>query len=737
MNKPRRTRRTTAGRRKGGRNPELPEIDAVVAWLQEQSGPCRLEAIAKGLDVPEALAEDLADRLEHAVRRGRLVRNRREAYGVPAEMDLTTGRVIGHADGFGFVHPEEGGDDLFLSVREMRRLLHGDRVVARTEGVDRRGRPQGAVVEILERANEQVVGRFFREAGIGFVVPANSKLHQDILVPPDAQAEASEGEIVVARITAQPDEHRQPVGEIAEVLGEHMAPGMEIDIAVRMHELPYVWPEAVIEQTGQVPERVRATDIRGREDLRELALVTIDGEDARDFDDAVYCEREGRGWRLIVAIADVSHYVRPGTPLDAEAERRGTSVYFPGRVIPMLPPELSNGICSLVPEEDRLCLACEMHFDAAGQMTSSRFFDAVMRSHARLTYDEVAAILLAGDKAQRRRYEAVVLRLECLHSLYKKLLQRREQRGALEIESTETRIQYDEDGRIAAIEPVERNDAHRLIEECMIAANIAAAELLEDKPLPGLFRVHLPPGPDKVADLRTFLGELGLGLGGGDKPGPRDFAALLAQVAGRGDRHLIQTSLLRSLKMAVYSIDNDGHFGLALDAYTHFTSPIRRYPDLLVHRIIRRHLKKRSGQAYEAQALSSLADYCSMTERRAEEASRDVVAWLKCEYMSDRVGEAFDGTVSAVTGFGLFIELDGVYIEGLVHISSLGNDYYHFDPVGHRLSGKRTGTVYRLADRVRVRVTRVDIDERKIDLELLESGGGSKKKRRRRRAGGR
>ncbi len=729
MRKPDNNSRHRGNRR---RRRSLPDTDAVVAWLAEQDGPLPLEALAEGMGIREADLEAFSRQLETALGNGRLLRNRRGAYGPAKEMDLVTGRVIGHADGFGFLQPEDGaGDDLFLPVKEMRRLLHGDRIVARVDGVDRRGRQQGAVVEILERGNRNIVGRYFREDDVGFVVPANSKLHQDILVPAGQEGSATHGQIVVVAITSQPDEHRQPIGQVSEVLGEHMAPGMEIDIAVRMHELPYLWPQEVQDETADVPERVRPADRRGRVDLRETPLVTIDGEDARDFDDAVFCEQDGRGWRLLVAIADVSHYVRPGTALDTEAERRGTSVYFPGRVIPMLPPALSNGICSLVPDEERLCLVCEMHFDADGNMRSAGFFDAVMRSAARLTYNEVAAILVQRDPAVRREREAVVPHLETLYGLFQVLEKRRRRRGALELDSTETRIEHDDNGKVASIEPVERNDAHRLIEECMIAANVAAAQLLESLPEPGIFRVHHRPGPDKINDLRTFLGELGLSLGGGDKPGPRDYAALLEAVAGRDDRHLVQTTLLRSLKMAVYSSDNGGHFGLALDAYTHFTSPIRRYPDLLVHRAIRKHLKKRSGHVYEADRLGALMDHCCMTERRAEDASRDVVAWLKCEYMSDRVGEEFDGRISSVTGFGLFVELDGVYIEGLVHISSLGNDYYSFDPVGHRLTGKRGGMVYRLLDRIRVKVVRVDIDERKIDLELVEPARRAKGRSRR------
>lgn len=707
----------------------------LIAYLEREGGPRALERIAAalGLRGPAAVT-DLEVRLQALVRQGVLVCNRRGEYGLAERMDLVRGRVVGHLDGFGFLVPDNGEGDLFLPAYEMRRVLHGDRVVARVRGIDQRGRRQGAIVDVLERANREVVGRYLREGGLSLVVPANPRLSQDVLVPPGEGGGARPGQIVVVAIVEQPEQHRQPVGRVIEVLGDHMAPGMEVDIAVRVHEVPYAWPASALEELAGIPGRVRPADARGREDLRALPLVTIDGADARDFDDAVYCEPDGGGFRLVVAIADVSHYVKPGTALDAEAQARGNSVYFPNRVIPMLPPELSNGICSLNPHEDRLCLACELGIDGRGRIIRYRFFDAVMRSAARLTYDEVAAMVVDRDRAARERHADLVRHLDDLHRLYLKLHRRRVARGAIDFDTMETGIVFDDDGKIERVVARERNDAHRMIEECMIAANIAAASFLAKHELPALYRVHQPPTAERLEDLRSFLGELGLALGGGDKPSPKDFARVLAQVKDRPDRHLIQTVMLRSLRLAVYSPENAGHFGLALDAYTHFTSPIRRYPDLLVHRAMRRLLRRRARHEYpyERTELERLGEHCSMTERRADDATRDVIAWLKCEYMSDRIGECFDGVVSGVTGFGLFVELAGVYVEGLVHVTALPRDYYHFDPVGHRLTGERSGRVFRLLDPVRVRLTRVAVDERKIELELIEDAGGGRARGRRR-----
>ena len=701
----------------------VPSREMIMALLAEHGEPMPFRKIAKALEVDDELdQESLRRRLRAMERDGQLMRNRREGFGLIQKMDLICGRVIGHPDGFGFLRPEEGGDDLFMSAGQMRTLLHGDRVVVRVSGIDRRGRKEGAVVNVLERANHTVVGRFFIEANVGFVVSSNKRINKDIIVPPEKQAGAKEGQIVEVHIDTQPTFRSQPIGHITEILGDHMAPGMEIDVAIRSFDLPQVWSEEVEAAVKQLPDKVLDTDKHGREDIRDLPLVTIDGEDARDFDDAVYCEKQGAGWRLLVAIADVSHYVKPDTALDAAANERGTSVYFPERVIPMLPEELSNGLCSLKPKVDRLCMVCEMSVDKFGKVKRHRFFEGLMHSHARLTYNEVGAILQEDDKALKKKYKALVPHLEELYALYNVFREQRTQRGSIDFETTETRIVFGKDRKIEKIVPTERNDAHKLIEECMIAANVAAAEYLLDNEIATLYRVHDLPKAEKITALKDFLSELGLRLEGGDDPEPKHYSTLLDSIQDRPDFHLIQTVLLRSMNQAMYQPENDGHFGLALDAYAHFTSPIRRYPDLLVHRAIRHLIAKKSAASfrYGKADMESFGEHCSMTSRRADEATLDAVAWLKCEYMMDKIGETFEGTISSVTSFGLFIELDEIYVEGLVHVTGLKNDYYHFDPIKHRLTGERMGKVYRLADRIRVQVVRVDLDERKIDFELAD-----------------
>jgi ribonuclease R len=719
----------------------IPSREYLMEFLAEHGAPMSIEQIAPLLNLQEEQdRESLRRRLNAMERDGQLIRNRRNAYLLVDKSDLVRGRVIGHPDGFGFLVPDEGGDDLFLSPRQMRSVFHDDVIVGRVVGVDFRGRREGAVVEVLERNTHQVVGRFFQEGGVSFVTPDNKRISQDISVPVEHGGEARHGQIVTVEIVEQPSRRRPPIGRVVEILGDHMAAGMEIDVAIRTHELPLAWPAAVAEEIAGLKDTVSPAAKQGREDLRQLPLVTIDGADARDFDDAVYCERTPKGWRLLVAIADVSHYVRPGKALDEEARARGNSVYFPERVIPMLPEILSNGLCSLNPEVDRLCMVCEMYFNLEGKMLRSRFLEGVMFSHARLTYDQVAAIVVGHDRAARQRFGSLVPHLEELHRLYTVLQQARLKRGAIDFDTTETQIVFGPNRKIEKIVPIQRNDAHRMIEECMISANVAAARLLARHKLPTLYRIHDGPKTDKLAALREFLGELGLSLRGGDKPQARDFANLLTRVQGRPDAHLIQTVMLRSLSQAVYHPENIGHFGLALDQYLHFTSPIRRYPDLIVHRAIRHVLaaKRKTEQAPEAGTprrgrqgvfsyteadMIGLGDHCSMTERRADDATRDAVDWLKCEYMVDKVGEDYPGIVSSVTSFGIFVELADIYVEGLVHVTALKNDYYHFEPAGHRLVGERSATVYRLGDKIRVKVVRVDLDDRKIDFELADSSG--------------
>jgi ribonuclease R len=721
----------------------IPSRELILEQIKDKAVPLCLEELAELLGVDdEQDIESLRRRLNAMERDGQLMRNRRERYCYVNHKDLIAGRVLGHPDGFGFLRPDDGSEDLFISPKEMRALMHEDRALASVRGVDRRGRREAAIIEVLEHNTWHLVGRLYCERGIYSVVPDSKHIVHEFLVAPEDLLNAREGQIVVVEIIAQPTRHRQPTGRIIEVLGDHMAPGLEIEVAIRSHDLPNVWPEEVEQEIAglgrEVPEEAKA----GRIDLRKLPLVTIDGEDARDFDDAVYCEPTPKGWKLYVAIADVSHYVRPSTALDREAQRRGTSVYFPERVIPMLPEVLSNGLCSINPEEDRLCMVCEMLLNSNGKITRSKFYPAVMRSHARLTYNEVAKILVDKDKAARKQRSALVPHLEELYKVYQVLHQAREERGAMDFDTQESKIVFGEDRKIENIVPVSRNDAHRLIEECMLAANTCAARFLAKSKIPHLLRIHDGPSLEKLTDLRSFLGEVGLSLAGGDKPEPKHYFQLLEKIAGRPDEHLIQTVLLRSLSQAVYSPEKKGHFGLALESYTHFTSPIRRYPDLLVHRGIKYALEGRAPEAfgYSASDMVLFGEHCSAAERRADEATRDVVSWLKCEYMQSKLGEEFDGVISAVTSFGFFVELTDIFVEGLVHISNLDKDYFHYDPIGHRLVGERSGVTYRLGDKVRVLVARVDLDERKMDFELLKAApkakeGAARKRRRRPRKG--
>jgi len=686
-----------------------------------------------GLD-DEERQEALRRRLRAMERDGQLVCNRKHHYCLVNKRDLIVGRVIGHPDGFGFLKPDDGGEDLYLSFKEMRPLFHDDRAVVRVTGMDHRGRLEGAVVEVLERNTQTVVGKLYKESGVGFVVPDSKRLSKDIVIPSSEIGQAEQGQIVVAEVIDQPTKRTPPIGRVLEILGDHMGPGMETDIAIRTHNIRVDWPEAVEAQIVGLTPEVAEADKADRKDLRKLPLVTIDGADARDFDDAVYCEPKPKGWRLLVCIADVSHYVIPGSALDQEGRTRGNSVYFPDRVIPMLPEVLSNGLCSLNPQVDRLCMTCEMYIDKDGNISRSRFYPALMRSHARLTYDAVAA-MLDGDQELIGQHAELLPHLQHLHELFKVLNAGRQDRGAIDFDTTETRVEFNELKRVERIVPVVRNDAHRLIEECMLAANVAAARYLLRKKLPALYRIHEGPQEEKLADLRTFLAELGLSLPGGKKPVAADYAKLLEMVQGRPDRHLIQTVLLRSLSQAVYSSDNVGHFGLSFPAYTHFTSPIRRYPDLIIHRAIKHLLDAGTAEDFEygKADLQGLGEHCSSTERKADEATRDALDWLKCEYMMDKVGESFDGIITSVNSFGVFIELDEIYVDGLLHITALDNDYYHYDPVGHRLTGERTGRVIRLGDPMRIRVAKVNLDERKIDFVLDEEAradGGSRRKRR-------
>ena len=728
----------------------VPSREYILDFLRESVGPLTYEELCSEFGIHDDDGrEGLRRRLIAMERDGQAVRNRRNAYGTLDKMNLIKGRVVGHPEGFGFVIPSAGGDDLFLSSRQMRRVMDGDEVLVRIAGWDRRGRPEGSIVDVVEHHTSTLVGRYFVESGIHFVRPDNPRVTQDIMIPPEQRSEVEPGQIVVVEMTTYPSRQNLPAGRVVQVLGDHLAPGMEIDIAIYNYGIPHEFPEDVIAEAEAIPEEVDSGDYGYRVDLRKLPFVTIDGEDARDFDDAVYCEPKRNGWRLMVAIADVSHYVGVDSPLDREAYQRGNSVYFPQHVVPMLPEKLSNGLCSLNPNVDRLTMVCDMTLDKSGRVTKYQFYEGVIHSHGRLTYTQVAAMMAQRgdrDSGVRKQFHALTKHVDHLYELYLVLLQSRQARGAIDFDSQETRILFDAERKIQQIIPSERTDAHRLIEECMLCANVCSASLLEKSKIPALFRVHEGPRSEKLADLREFLGELGLGLPGGDEPSPKDFQRVLLQAEGRADASVIQTVVLRTMNRAVYDPDNLGHFGLNYPAYTHFTSPIRRYPDLLVHRAIRylirkkgrvSHVKKVWGaptlQAaqiypYDEAWMDGAGEQCSMTERRADEATRDVVNWLKCEYLLSRVGDEYDGVVVSVTGFGLFVQLSELFIEGLVHITGLPKDYYYFEAAHHRLIGERTRRVFGLGDKLQVRVSRVNLDERKIDFDLVEEGRKKKKK---------
>ena len=729
----------------------IPSREFILELIKAKQGPISRDELFAELALEgEEQAEALRRRLRAMERDGQLVFTRNKCYALPDKLNLIKGKVIGHREGFGFLRPEDGGDDLFLAQREMDALMHGDHILVQPMRFDSRGRREARVVRILESRDLEVVGRYFVENGVSYVVPDDSRIAQDILIPQGETQGARMGQVVVIAITQRPTKRMTGVGKVLEVLGETMDPGMEIEIALRTHGIPHVWPEAVKQEVATLKEEVPEEAKEGRQDLRNLPLVTIDGEDARDFDDAIYCQpKSSGGWRLWVAIADVSYYVRPNTALDDEAYVRGNSVYFPEQVIPMLPEVLSNGLCSLNPQVDRLCMVAELTISASGKISGFKFYEAVMNSHARLTYNKVAAII-EGDEVLRERYAPLVPHLEALDAMYRAMKEARHQRGAVEFESEETQFIFNAQRKIESIVPVVRNDAHKYIEECMIAANVAAARFIEKQEAHALFRVHEKPGEEKLVGFRSFLGELGLELKGGLEPEPADYALLAEQIKDRPDAGLIQTMLLRSMKQASYQADNMGHFGLALKSYGHFTSPIRRYPDLIMHRAIKAQLAKLQGQEknktggvpYQYDVVAPMGEHCSTTERRADDATRDVADWLKCEYMLDHVGSEFMGTIANVTGFGFFVRLDEIHIDGLVHISSLQNDYYQFDPARQLLIGENFRRRYRLGDKIKVKVMAVNLDDSKIDFETVEaplpaggkSGKGAKNLKSRQRA---
>ncbi len=697
----------------------LPSRELVLQLLADQGVPLSVEQVYTLLDIGADERDNFNKRLNAMEREGQIMRNRKGALCLTEKIHAISGTVQGHPDGFGFLVPDDKTkhpDDLFLGPREMAQVMHGDRAMVRMSGLDRKGRPEGKIVEVLERSTKSLVGRVIQGQGVTIVAAEDKRINQDILIPYHLDMGAKPGQVVMVELTAQPSSGAHPMGKVVQILGNYADSGMEIEIALRKHKLPHEFTPAAIHQAERIPKLVQAADYKGRIDLRELPLITIDGETARDFDDAVFAEKQGEGWRLVVAIADVSFYVKSDDALDKEAFERGNSVYFPRRVIPMLPEALSNGLCSLNPDVERLCMICDMQIDAAGIVQKYQFYPSVMRSKARMTYTKVADMLgnLQGETA--REYAHIMPHVQNLYALFKLMLNQREKRGAIEFESTETMMMFDDNGKIEKIVPVQRNDAHKLIEECMLAANVCAADFLKTHEHAALYRIHEGPTPEKLEALRTFMGEVGFGVGGGDKPHAKDYGKLMKQIKERPDAQLLQTVLLRSMQQAVYSPDNVGHFGLAYEAYAHFTSPIRRYPDLLIHRAIKAVV---NGEKYKAKDWNNLGAHCSMTERRADEATRDVNNWLKCYFMQDKIGEVFEGTVAGVTSFGVFVALDGVYVEGLVHVTELGNDYFNYDKARHEMVGERTGARFRLGDRLTVKVARVDLETSKIDFSLI------------------
>jgi len=724
--------------RKSGKNANqkyrhpVPSRTEILDYIKESARPVTAADIAGNFAIKGSRPQkNLLTELRKMVRAGQVLENRRGEFLWLKRLDLITGTVIGHQDGFGFLRPDEGDDDIYLSAGQMRSLFNGDRAVVKVVGEDRRGRPEGRLVEVLERSVTEVAGQFIRERGIGVVIPDNPRIAHRILVARGAAGGAEHGQIVIAKILDFPTHLEQATGEILRIVGNADDKGIATDIAIHAHGIPTDWPRPVRDQAKQFGKEVPESAKKGRVDLRGVNLVTIDGADARDFDDAVFAEASGKGHRLLVAIADVGHYVEKESPIDQQAIRRGTSVYFPDRVVPMLPEVLSNGLCSLNPQVDRLCMVCEMRVEPDGKVSRSKFYEAVMRSRARLTYSQVSAFLTGSDDAAVPA--AVRDDIRRLHDVYRLFAGNRRKRGAVELDIPQTRIEMGADGGVKSISAVARNDAHRLIEECMIAANVQAAKFIRRHRIAALFRVHAKPDPDRFDELRLYLTSLGIKAPHPDHVKPRDFARMVDQVAGRPDAAAIYMAMLRSMSHAEYTPKNIGHFGLALDAYAHFTSPIRRYPDLLVHRAIRHIVSggKPGGYAYKPDRMEQLGAITSAHERRAEDATREVEAWLKCQYMEGRVGQRYAGVITGVTNFGAFVQIPELQIDGLVHVTSLGNDYYLYDKAGQALVGERSGKRFRLGDALDVIVARVDLETRRIDFQLADEVPSRERRRRR------
>ncbi len=727
-------------------DPHVPSRERIMQFMRSAEGPISPKDLAKHMNAKFPLSVGFARRLEAMERDGQLLITPQNMLLLNSERDFISGKVQGHRDGYGFLIRDDKEPDLFLPPREMLKVLHGDKVLARLNG-EYRGRPEAVIVEVTDHSTTRLVGRYIQENNSYIVIPEDQRIKHDIVIQSPHRSTAEDGQVVVVEILQQPTRHTRATGKVVEVLGEIDDPGMEIEIAVRKFDVPHKFSEAALEQADKIPDKVAKKDLKGRVDLRDVPFITIDGDDARDFDDAVYCtpvnagteKNPRKGWRLLVAIADVSHYVTPDSPIDQDAYERGTSVYFPRRVIPMLPEALSNGICSLNPYEDRLVLVCDMVIPSygknAGKVSAYQFYEAVIRSHARTTYDEVWSVLQQPTGPMALKLPHIVQEINNLYELYQILDKQRLTRGAIAFDTVETRIVTNSLGKIESIEPEIRNDAHKLIEECMLAANTCAADYVLRRKRNGLFRVHDGPTPTKLDALRDYLRSQGLYLGGGDDPSTVDYTNLLDQARNRPDFEIVQMMCLRSLQQAVYSPEPEGHFGLAYDHYAHFTSPIRRYPDLLLHRVIKaiisgkHYLPNIEGVAqdpnisrkdHEFGIWERLGMVLSACERRAEEASRDVEAWLKCWFVKEHIGETFSGHITGITSFGIFITLDNLYVEGMVHVSELGSDYFQYNEASHELAGERTGIRYRLTDQVHVQVARVDLEARRIDFRLVK-----------------
>jgi len=708
----------------------VPSREFIMQYLDELGYPTDKKHLLKAfaLKNPKEI-EAIQRRLTAMQRDGQLIKDRSGKYALVKDLELVCGQVSIYRDGHGLLIPDEGKDPIYLAYRQTRLLFHGDRALVQLTGNNHRsGRPEGIVVKVVERTIKQLIGRFHSQSGTTWVTPDGKQSHQDIMIPPEKTNGATPEQFVQIAIIDYPNKRLPATGEVVEVIGDMNHPHLAIQLSVYSHQLPHTWNEAVLDAIKHFPHSVGNEDKHSRIDLRDKPFVTIDGADAKDFDDAVYCKPLPKGgWTLWVAIADVSHYVKPETALDKDAFERGNSVYFPNQSIPMLPDILCHQLCSLKPKVDRLSLVCEMHISAKGKLTHHTFYRGVIHSKARLTYKKVADILNLAEKGQstsiNKRYTTILPHLLDLQKLHKQLSKARASRGALAFKTTETKILFNSAGKIKSIQPHSYNEAHSIIEECMLLANVSAAQFLNQHNMPTLYRIHEGVSEAKFTDLCCFLNEIGLKLHYKGQPKPLDYVNVMEQAKGRPDETLIQMVLLRLMKQALYTPDIKPHFGLAFDAYCHFTSPIRRYPDLIAHRGIGHILDGGTPEdfLYTKSMLEQFGRHCSTTERRADEAVRDTESWLKCEYIKDKLGKQFDGIITHVTNFGIFVMLDKIYVEGLVHISELCGDYYHYDNVHHRLVGKHTGKIYRLGDKLKVLVARVNIDDRQIDFALANT----------------